>query len=64
MAPVYEEDKEEWELYLPDDNWVHFWTGKEYTGGEIMVKAPLGQPPVFYRKNSKYRELFEEASEI
>ena len=64
VAPVYEEDKEEWELYLPDDNWVHFWTGKEYTGGEIKVKAPLGQPPVFYRKNSKYRELFEEASEI
>ncbi|TDP95318.1 alpha-glucosidase [Halanaerobium saccharolyticum] len=64
VAPVYKEDKKEWSLYLPEDNWVHFWTGKENSGGEIKVKAPLGQPPVFYRKNSKYRELFEEASEI
>lgn len=64
VAPVYEEDKEEWELYLPRDNWIHFWTGKEYSGGEIKVKSPLGKPPVFYRKNSKYRELFEEVSEV
>ncbi len=64
VAPVYEEDKKEWSLYLPEDNWVHFWTGKEYSGGEIEVKAPIGQPPVFYRKKSKYRELFEEAAEV
>lgn len=64
VAPVYKENKEEWDLYLPDDNWIHFWTGKEYSGGEINVEAPLGQPPVFYRKESKYRELFEEAAEV
>lgn len=64
VAPVYEKDKKEWELYLPADNWIHFWTGKEYSGGEIKVEAPIGQPPVFYRKKSKYKDLFEEAAEI
>lgn len=64
IAPVYEEAKEEWELYLPEDNWIHLWSGQEFSGGEIKVKAPLGQPPVFYRKDSEYRELFEEAAEV
>jgi alpha-glucosidase len=64
VAPVYEKNKKEWSLYLPEDNWIHFWNGKEYSGGEIKVKAPLGQPPVFYRKESKYKKLFKEAAEI
>ncbi len=64
VAPVYQEAKKEWEVYLPEDNWIHLWSGKEFSGGEIKVEAPLGQPPVFYRKDSKYRELFEEAADI
>lgn len=64
VAPVYEQNKREWELYLPEDKWIHFWTGKEYSGGDIKVEAPLGQPPVFYRKNSDYRDLFQEVAKI
>ena len=58
VAPVHEEGKTEWEVYLPQDSWVHLWTGKEYNGGTITVDAPIGQPPVFYRKGSKYVDIF------
>ena len=64
VAPVYQKEKDEWEVYLPEDNWIHLWSGKELSGGEIKVKAPLGQPPVFYRKDSESRQLFEEVAEI
>ena len=59
-APVYQSEKEEWEVYLPDDNWVHLWTGKEYGAGNHTVPAPLGDTPVFYRKESTWCSLFEE----
>ncbi len=50
IAPVYEQDKHEWDVYLPQDEWVHLWTGEEYHGGEITVSAELGYTPAFYRK--------------
>jgi alpha-glucosidase len=64
VAPVHEQGKDTWEVYLPKDEWVHFWSGKEYQGGHIEVVAPIGQPPVFYRKNSTFRQLFERISKI
>ena len=52
VAPVYVEGATARECYLPDDTWVHMFTGKEYQGGTVQVEAPLGQPPVFIRKAS------------
>ena len=63
VAPVYEAGKTEREVYLPDDEWVHLWTGRTYGKGVNVVGAELGFTPVFYRKNSKYRELFEKIAE-
>ena len=63
VAPVYESEKHEWEVYLPEDKWVHLWTGKEYQGGTVTVAAELGYTPAFYRKDSKYAELFSEIRE-
>lgn len=62
VAPVWQEGKDRWEVYLPQDNWIHLWTGKEYTGGKVAVEAPLGKIPVFYRKNSSYSGLFSSLS--
>ncbi|EOI55422.1 alpha-glucosidase [Enterococcus gilvus] len=59
VAPVHEEGKSEWDVYLPEDTWVHLWTGKEFKGGNYTVASPIGQTPVFYRKGSEYAELFE-----
>ena len=63
IAPVYEQDKHEWDVYLPQDEWVHLWTGEEYHGGAITVSAELGYTPAFYRKNSEFADIFEEIRE-
>ena len=59
VAPVYLSGKDEWEAYLPEDEWVHLWSGREYRKGKIKVAAKMGEIPVFYRKASRYRTLFE-----
>lgn len=58
-APVWKDGRKEWDVYLPDDEWIHLWTGREYGKGNNVVGAELGFPPVFYRKRSKYADLFE-----
>lgn len=59
-APVYTGGAKEREVYLPKDQWVHLFTGEEYEGGTETIAAPMGCPPVFYRKNSPFAALFEE----
>ncbi|WP_144938416.1 alpha-glucosidase [Paenibacillus sp. 32O-W] len=58
-APVIEEGQRTVSVYLPEDKWIHLWTGRTYRGGDIQMDAPLGQPPVFYRAASHYASLFE-----
>ncbi len=59
VAPVYLPGISEWDVYLPPDQWVHIWSGVEYEGGTVTVKAPMGYTPVFYRKNSRYDTIFK-----
>lgn len=63
VAPVYLENQDKWNVYLPEDKWIHFWTGKEYNGGEIEVEAKIGYTPAFYRKGSSYEEIFKSITE-
>ncbi|OON91863.1 MAG: alpha-glucosidase [Epulopiscium sp. Nele67-Bin002] len=62
VAPVHEEAKTQWEVYLPDDEWIHLWTGKEFGQGTYVIDAPMGYPPVFYRKTSAYATTFAEVT--
>ena len=58
VAPVVRDNSQNRVLYLPNDEWVHIWSGKEYKGGKHTVYSPVGQPPVFVRKSSeKFDEL-------
>ena len=51
-------------MNLPEGGWVHFWTGKEYEGGaQHKIAAPLGKIPVFYRKESRFGQLFREVAD-
>lgn len=50
------------EVYLPNDQWVHLFTGETYEGGKAYVDCPMGQPPVFYRKNSEWADFFKDLS--
>ncbi|WP_375748613.1 alpha-glucosidase [Vibrio sp. HN007] len=64
VAPVYNQGEVVKKLYLPEDEWVHIWTGETFTGGWVEVDAPIGQPAVFYRKQSENAELIKEISKI
>ena len=64
-APVLTEGAQSRRVYLPDDRWIHLWSGEEYGGGFAEVKAPCGYPPVFIRAESswcgKLRDSFSKA---
>ena len=57
-APVVRPGEEERELYLPTGGWVHLWSGIEYGAGTAKVAAPMGRPPVFYRRGCAHEALF------
>ena len=52
VAPVIKENAVTREVYLPEDEWIHAPSGKEFGGGVYTVSAPVGSIPVFYRKNA------------
>ena len=63
VCPMLKEGADRRRVWLPKGKWVHFWTGETYKGGKkYRVDAPLGQTPVFYRKDGVFAELFEEAA--
>ena len=55
-APVLKEKAVKRSVYLPQDDWISLWDGKEYHGGTYEVDAPLGHPPVFIRKSYENQE--------
>jgi len=52
VAPVLKAGAKGRNVTLPDDTWVHLFTGEEYNKGTVYVEAEIGQPPVFVRKES------------
>jgi alpha-glucosidase len=63
VAPVIEEGAVMREVIVPGDTpWRHLWTGADFAPGRHQVAAPIGQPPVFYRPESKFAALFADLS--
>ncbi len=61
VAPVIRKHCRKWDVRLPEDIWIHLWSGKRYDGSSVVtVSAPWGEPPVFYREGTRWRDLFEE----
>ena len=60
VCPVVEPGAAERRVWLPEGNWRHLWSGESYGGGEHVVPAPMGQPPVFWRDGSRWEALFRE----
>ena len=52
VAPVVDQGATKVKAYLPEGNWVDLWTGKDVSAGRLEADAPMGKPPVFYRKDS------------
>jgi len=63
VAPVIESGQNVKKVYLPEDEWIHLWSGKRYGTGYYEIEAPIGYPPVFYRANSKWKDLFEKVGD-
>ena len=64
VCPVIRKGVRRRAVFLPEGEWVHFWSGKAYAGDKRhVISAPLGQIPVFYRKDSAYASLFRRAAE-
>ncbi len=60
VCPVLRPGAKDRQVYLPKDEWIHLWTGKEYQGGTVTVPAALGEIPVFIRKESSFKDAFLE----
>jgi len=53
VAPVYIQGATSRTLYLPEGDWVHFWTKEDYKGEqELTVNAPVDELPLFARKGA------------
>ena len=51
VAPIRREGRTDRHVIFPDDTWIELATGKEYRKGTAVIQAPIGQIPVFYRKD-------------
>ncbi len=60
VAPIVRPGEGERELYLPCGEWVHLWSGEEFDAGTAKVAAPMGRPPVFFRRGCAHEELFRQ----
>ncbi len=64
VAPVLDPGEDTVEAYLPRGGWVHLWTGEEYGSSERgvyeTVRAPIGEPAVFYKEDSDVGRKFRE----
>ena len=65
VAPIIEQGALKRTVIIPGDTpWRHLWTNVDYAPGSHSIAAPIGQPPVFYRSDSRYAGLFEAMREL
>jgi alpha-glucosidase len=60
VAPVIKSEQEEVEVYLPNGEWEHIWSGKIYKGNvSYEIDVPIGQPAAFIRIGGKHEKLLK-----
>jgi alpha-glucosidase len=67
VAPVLDPGEDAVQVYLPAGRWVHLWSGTKYgsptEGVYETVRAPIGEPAVFYKEGSDVGRRFREELE-
>ena len=62
VAPRLDPQDDAVEVYLPRGRWVHLWAGEEYGSSERgvyeTVRAPIGEPAIFYEEDSDVGRKF------
>ncbi len=64
VAPVYTQEAQTVEVYIPDGNWRSIWDDAPLSPGWNQAPAPMGRPAVFYRQDSGHKELFTQLRTI
>ncbi|MBE0651774.1 MAG: glycoside hydrolase family 31 protein [Bacteroidales bacterium] len=53
VAPVYQNGAMSRTVYLPEGNWINYWTGEKLKGNsEYTVSAPLEKMPLFVKQGA------------
>jgi alpha-glucosidase len=60
IVPVIQNEITKWKVIIPDGEWIHIWTNQIFLKNHYEIDAPLGYPPVFYRSNSQWKEVFQQ----
>jgi len=58
VAPVYREGATGRIVKLPEDRWIHLFSGREYGKTSERIEGPIGCPPVFIRKGSPLEQWY------
>jgi alpha-glucosidase len=62
MAPVTSNDATSTEVSLPPGEWVHAFTGEQFSGDQtVTVPSPLGTPAAFVRADDPVGAQIREA---
>ncbi len=59
VCPVVSQNVNERKVYLPKGNWKQLFTNIEFNQGEYTLSAKLGEPLVFYKQDSEFKDIFE-----
>jgi alpha-glucosidase len=55
VAPVLKKNSTNVNVYLPEGEWIHIWSNKEFKGKcNIEINAPIGKPAIFINKQSNW----------
>jgi sulfoquinovosidase len=64
IIPVLDAGSNSVRCYLPEGQWIHLWSEKEYTAGreglQMLVDASIGKPAVFCKPETTATKLFLE----
>ncbi len=59
VTPVVKKGAINTDVYLPEGNWRHLFTGEIYKGGlKYQINSPIGTPPAFINTESKWADKF------
>jgi alpha-glucosidase len=65
VAPVIEAGADVRVVILPGERpWRHCWSGEDFAPGTHSIRAPIGQPPVFFSPDSAFAALFAGLAEV
>ncbi|MFC4102650.1 glycoside hydrolase family 31 protein [Paenibacillus xanthanilyticus] len=62
VAPILRPSTEYRTVYLPAGEWIDFWSGERFEGGQhVMAHAPLERMPIYVRAGAVIAELRDES---